>query len=149
MLENLVEITEPICRMLDSKKSDYLLYNTTEVEANVKENNPKFFTSKLNSAKKSASKANHMAEPFTLTLTKTFGFIWGFLAPPTIETIFSVTEPLLNTPAISLSWILVLRIESFFLNLLPKITFFLPVFLNSLALFLLLPSTGRSLSISS
>lgn len=63
MFENLVEITEPICRMIDSKKSDYLLYDTTGVEANVKENNPKFFTSKLNSSKKSA-KNNPELNPY-------------------------------------------------------------------------------------
>jgi len=56
MFLNLVEITEPICRELDPKKSDYLIYDTTGVEANVKENNPKFLNTKLEQAKKIAKK---------------------------------------------------------------------------------------------
>ena len=56
MFLNLVDITEPICRELDQKKSDYLLYDTTGVLANVKENNPKFFNVKLNAAKALAKK---------------------------------------------------------------------------------------------
>lgn len=60
---NLVEITKPICRMIDPKKSDYLLYDTTGIEANVKENNPKFLSSKLTSAKK-AAKNNPDLRPY-------------------------------------------------------------------------------------
>jgi hypothetical protein len=56
MFLNLVDITEPICRKLDPKKSDYLIYDTTGVEANVKENTPKFLSAKLEQAKKKAKK---------------------------------------------------------------------------------------------
>jgi hypothetical protein len=56
MFLNLVDITEPICRKLDPKKSDYLMYDTTGIEANVKENNPKFMKAKLDQAKKIAKK---------------------------------------------------------------------------------------------
>ena len=56
MFLNLVDITEPICRKLDEKKSDYLTYDTTGAEANVKENNPKFLNAKLDQAKKLAKK---------------------------------------------------------------------------------------------
>jgi hypothetical protein len=57
MFLNLVEVTEPICRELDPKKSDYLIYDTTGVEANVKENNPKFLNSKLTQAKAIAKRS--------------------------------------------------------------------------------------------
>lgn len=52
MFRSLVEITEPICREIDAKKADYLIFDTTGIEPYVKENNPKFFNTKLNSAKK-------------------------------------------------------------------------------------------------
>jgi hypothetical protein len=54
VFDNLVEITEPICRELDAKKADYLIYDPTGIEAYVAENNPKFLNSKLNQAKKMA-----------------------------------------------------------------------------------------------
>lgn len=63
MFLNLVDITEPICRELDEKKSGYLLYDTTGAEANVKENNPKFFNAKLSQAKKIA-KNNPEYDPY-------------------------------------------------------------------------------------
>jgi len=63
MFHNLVDITEPICRKLDPKKSDYLMYDTTGIEANVKENNPKFFKTKLETAKKLAKK-NPKYDPY-------------------------------------------------------------------------------------
>jgi len=56
VFERFVEATEPICRELDPKKSGYLIYDPTGIEAYVKENNPKFLNSKLNSAKKLAAK---------------------------------------------------------------------------------------------
>ena len=56
MLERLVEITEPICRKLDPKKSDYLIYDPTGIKAYVAENNPKFLNGKLNQAKAIAKK---------------------------------------------------------------------------------------------
>jgi len=52
VFENLVELTEPICRELDAKKADYLIYDPTGIEAHVAENNPKFLNSKLIQAKK-------------------------------------------------------------------------------------------------
>ena len=52
VFENLVEVTEPICRELDEKKADYLIYDPTGIEAHVAENNPKFLNSKLIQAKK-------------------------------------------------------------------------------------------------
>jgi hypothetical protein len=42
VFENLVEITEPICRRMDSELSDVLTYDTTGIESYVTENNPKF-----------------------------------------------------------------------------------------------------------
>lgn len=56
LFDNMVEITEPICRKIDSKKSDYLIYDTTGIEANVAENNPKFINSKIKNAKKLVGK---------------------------------------------------------------------------------------------
>jgi len=56
VFEKFVDATELICRTLDPKKAAYLLYDTTGIEANVKENNPKFLNSKLNNAKKIATK---------------------------------------------------------------------------------------------
>jgi len=65
VFENFVEITEPICRELDEKKADYLIYDPTGIEANVAENNPKFLNSKLIQAKK-LSKANPDLKPHLL-----------------------------------------------------------------------------------
>jgi len=56
MFDNLVDETEPVCRELDPKKADYLIYDTTGVKANVAENNPKFIETKLAAAKKAATK---------------------------------------------------------------------------------------------
>lgn len=63
MFEHLVDITEPICREINSKKADYLIYDTTGIEAKVSENNPKFFNSKLKDAKKFA-KNNSGYDPY-------------------------------------------------------------------------------------
>ena len=65
MFDNLVDVTEPLCRKLDPKKSDYLLYDTTGVKANVTENNPKFIEMKLAAAKK-AVKKNPELNPYSL-----------------------------------------------------------------------------------
>ncbi len=51
LFEKLVDITEPICREINEKKADYLIYDTTGIELNVAENNPKFFNTKLKQAK--------------------------------------------------------------------------------------------------
>jgi hypothetical protein len=56
MFDRLVEVTEPICREIHAKKSDYLIYDSTGIEAHVAENNPKFLNTKLNQAKKIAKK---------------------------------------------------------------------------------------------
>jgi len=65
MFHSLVEITEPICREIDEKKSRYLIYDTTGIEPKVKENNPKFLNTKLNQAKKLA-KSNPNIDPYKL-----------------------------------------------------------------------------------
>lgn len=65
VFENLVEMTEPICREIDAKKADYLIYDPTGIEANVAENNPKFLNTKLNQAKKMA-KGNPNLNPHAL-----------------------------------------------------------------------------------
>ncbi len=63
MFEHLADITEPICREIHAEKADYLIYDTTGIEANVAENNPKFFNSKLKEAKKLA-KGNENYNPY-------------------------------------------------------------------------------------
>lgn len=42
MFHKLVDITKPICREIDAKKADYLIFYTTGIEPYVAENNPKF-----------------------------------------------------------------------------------------------------------
>ena len=69
MFHSLVEITEPICKEINEKKSQYLIYDTTGIEPNVKENNPKFFNTKLETAKKiikSNSKSDKDLSPYKL-----------------------------------------------------------------------------------
>ncbi len=65
MLDELVELTEPICREMDTVKADMLVCDTTGIEGYVKENNPKFFNSKLRQAK-SLAKGNTDADPYKL-----------------------------------------------------------------------------------
>ncbi len=65
MFDQLVEITEPICREMDPKKADYLIYDPTGIEVAVAENNPKFLNSRLQVAKKLAAK-NPALEPHKL-----------------------------------------------------------------------------------
>ena len=65
VFENMVEITEPICREIDAKKADYLIYDSTGIEAHVAENNPKFLNTKLNRAK-NVSKKNPQLNPYSL-----------------------------------------------------------------------------------
>jgi len=65
VFENLAEITEPVCREIDPKKADYLIYDPTGLEAYVAENNPKFLNAKLNQAKK-LSKHNPELNPHAL-----------------------------------------------------------------------------------
>jgi len=63
LFEHLVEVTEPICRAIDPKKADYLLYDPTGIKAKVSENNPKFMNMKLDQAKKIA-KNNPDYDPY-------------------------------------------------------------------------------------
>ena len=63
MFEYLVDVTEPICREIDAKKADYLIYDTTGIELPVSENNPKFMSEKLQQAKKIA-KGNPDYDPY-------------------------------------------------------------------------------------
>ena len=65
MFDKLVDITEPICREIDAKKADYLIYDPTGILANVAENNPKFLNTKLNNAKK-LTKKNPNLNPHSL-----------------------------------------------------------------------------------
>jgi len=69
VFENFVEATESLCRAIDPKKADYLLYDLTGIEAYVKENNPKFLNSKLNNAKKIAAK-NPEINPHSLAYSQ-------------------------------------------------------------------------------
>ncbi len=52
MFENLVSLTEPICREINAKKSDYLIYDTTGISLPVAENNPKYLNAILKETKK-------------------------------------------------------------------------------------------------
>ena len=63
MFEYLVDLTEPICREIHEKKADYLIYDTTGIELSVKENNPKFLSTKLKAAK-SLAKSNPDFDPY-------------------------------------------------------------------------------------
>ena len=59
----MVETTEPICRAMDEKLADSLIFNTAGIESYVAENNPKFSHSKLNQAK-AFSKINSEVNPY-------------------------------------------------------------------------------------
>ncbi len=63
VFERLVEQTEPICREMDAELADCLIYDTTGIESYVRENNPKFFSSKLRQAKLIA-KTNPDTDPY-------------------------------------------------------------------------------------
>ena len=63
LFKGLVELTEPICRAMDAELADELIFDTTGIEGQVSENNPKFFHSKLNQAKAFA-KANPEVNPY-------------------------------------------------------------------------------------
>ena len=86
MFDSLVELTEPICRELNSKKADYLIFDTTGIEPYVKENNPKFFNTKLNSAKK-LSKKNPDFDPYKGVYS---------LLPEEAESSASAKQPYIN-----------------------------------------------------
>lgn len=63
VFERLVDITEPICREMDKKLADCLIFDTTGIESRVAENNPKFMNMKLNQAKTFA-KQNPNFDPY-------------------------------------------------------------------------------------
>lgn len=54
MFHHLVELTEPICEEVNSYLASILISDTTGFEAYVKENNPKFYQTLLNTSKKLA-----------------------------------------------------------------------------------------------
>ena len=51
VFERLVDITEPICREMNEKLADMLVFDTTGIESYVAENNPKYRHSKENHSK--------------------------------------------------------------------------------------------------
>lgn len=63
MFQNLSDLTAPICRELDEKKAAYLIFDTTGIEPDVKENSPKFFNTMLQLAK-SYAKNNPGYDPY-------------------------------------------------------------------------------------
>lgn len=67
VFERLVDLTEPICRKMDSVLSDMLVFDTTGIESYVTENNPKFEQSKARQAKAFAK----MDSTFNPSLGKT------------------------------------------------------------------------------
>lgn len=64
MFEKLVELTEPVCREINEKKADYLIYDTTGIALPVCENNPKHLNSILKATKKYA-KDNPELNPYS------------------------------------------------------------------------------------
>lgn len=62
MFHNLIEMTAPICKEINEKKSQYFIFDTTGIEPNVTENNDKFFNTKLKQAK-ALSKGNPGYDP--------------------------------------------------------------------------------------
>ena len=51
MFEQLVDYTEPICREIDAALAEILIYDTSGIEAYVKENNPKFINARIKQLK--------------------------------------------------------------------------------------------------
>lgn len=58
VFENLVDLTEPICKAIDSAKADMIIFDTSGIEAWVTENNPKY-ANKVIKQLKAYAKANH------------------------------------------------------------------------------------------
>lgn len=66
MFNNLVDVTEPICKRIDKAKASMTIFDTSGIEAYVTENNPKFanrIISQLKSYKKSM-KLNDSYDPY-------------------------------------------------------------------------------------
>ena len=57
MFEHLVDLTEPICQKIDLEKASMILFDTSGIEAWVKENNPKYTNSIIRQLK--AFKKSH------------------------------------------------------------------------------------------
>ena len=49
VFSRLVDLTEPICQAIDSSKADMTIFDSSGIEAWVKENNPKYANRSLNS----------------------------------------------------------------------------------------------------
>ncbi len=66
VFHNLVDITEPICKSIDSEKADMLLFDTSGIEAWVTENNPKFANRIIKRLKVYAKtlESNHDFDPY-------------------------------------------------------------------------------------
>ena len=58
VFDNLVDITEPICQEIDAQKANMTLFDTSGIEAYVKENNPKH-ANRIIKQLKAYAKANH------------------------------------------------------------------------------------------
>lgn len=69
MFQELVEITEPLCSEISSKLADIIIVDTTGVEGNVKENNPKFFDTLLRNSR-AFSKNNPDFNPHAYACSK-------------------------------------------------------------------------------
>lgn len=63
VLDNLVDVTEPICQALDSVKADMTIFDSSGIEAWVTENNPKF-ANRIMKQLKTYAKANHFNSNF-------------------------------------------------------------------------------------
>jgi len=67
---HLVDLTEPICKKLNSDLSKIIIADTTGIKAYTKENNPKFFESILNIGK-TAKRSNPDINPYIFACSKT------------------------------------------------------------------------------
>lgn len=66
---HLVDLTEPICQKINSELSKIIIADTTGIDAYVRENNPKFFQSLLNTAN-AAKKKDSKIIPHKLACSK-------------------------------------------------------------------------------
>ena len=63
MFDNLVDITEPICQKIDPKLASMTIFDTSGIEAYVKENNPKY-TGSIIKQLKHFKKANNLSDSY-------------------------------------------------------------------------------------
>jgi hypothetical protein len=63
VFDKLVDVTEPICRAIDAEKADMAIFDTSGIEAWVKENNPKF-ANKIIKQLKSYAKSKNFGKSF-------------------------------------------------------------------------------------